>query len=437
MKFKILLFLLMISVIVCSGCVGVCAVSLSEHEVYEIMPTVSYGLEVIAGQTDMRVCTLYGQSLDFSRECFMRGMNLSDIEFIQVTSLPSAVYGTLFYGSEKMTEGQVISGDFIDKMTFSPSGKFTDCATFKFRVNGSNYENECKMYFLESVNASPSTDNASYVSLNLETYRNIDAFGVLSGYDSDGDEVTFEITKYPEEGVVKILDKKYGTYSYTPLSGYSGKDEFEYVVRDEYGNYSASATVEVTISVPSVSVVYSDLDGSDVYSHAINLTENGIMNGVQVGDYFYFKPEETVTRAEFIVTAMTALGIKNVPDVSDTGFFDDSDIRPELKGYIALAYSKGYISGKRVDGEICFDPNEVIKLSEASVIISNIIGYSDPEIKPVFSDSSIPSWSARAVISLHALGVLECSDGTIDAGGDVSRGEMAKLLSRSMIISGR
>ena len=433
--FRIFICSLIVTLLVSAACICVSATGKTEGETLSV---ISYGLRVLAAQTDMRVAGIKGQTFNFSEESFLRGMNLSDIDNIQITILPDATSGTLYCGSQPVTEGQTISGDDITKMTFCEAGGFGNYASFKFRVNGSAYETECKIYLISSANSAPSTANASYASLNMETHKNIGASGVLCGYDPDGDELTFEIVKYPEDGSVKILDKNYGTYTYIPSENYSGKDSFEYVVRDKYGNYSTSTTVSVTVSVPSVSVTYSDLIDTDIHTYAISLTEDGIMNGVQVGEYFYFKPETEVSRAEFIVTAMTALGIRNVPDVTDTGFFDDGDIRPEMKGYIALAYSKGYISGIKKDGEIYFCPDETIKLSEAAVILSNIIGYSEPEIKPVFSDaSSIPAWSERAVVSLHTLGIIESGDGSIEASRNITRGSMAKLLCRTMLITGK
>lgn len=436
--FKTLFFLFLIAAITGAFGIGICASGVSDNiTTNKRIPVISYGLNVLAEKSDMRVAGIKGQIFNFSEKHFRSAMNLSQIDSIQITELPEGAKGTLSYGAESVQAGQTINGDSIDKLTFSAQSSIGDCATFKFRVNGSAYENECKIYMLNSVNASPTTENASYASLNIETHRNINTSGVLAGYDKDGDELTFEIVRYPEDGVVKMLDKNHGTYTYVPSENYSGKDSFEYVVRDKYGNYSASAKVSVVVSVPSVSVTYSDLMDTDIHTYAINLTEEGIMNGVQVGEYFYFKPDSEVSRAEFVVTAMNALGIKNLPEVANTGFCDDSDIRPEMKGYIALAYSKGYISGIKKDGEIYFCPDENIKLSEAAVILSNIIGYSDPEIKPVFSDhATIPAWSERAVVSLHALGVIQSGDGNIEASRTITRGIMAKMLSRAMFITG-
>jgi hypothetical protein len=262
--------------------------------------------------------------------------------------------------------------------------------------------------------------------------------GVLSAHDPEGDELTYEIVSYPAHGLLVLENKTLGTYTYTPDKSYTGSDSFEYVVRDKYGNYSTSAKVTIEVSAQKTSVVYSDLHESDLYSHALAVTESGLMNGVQVGNYFYFEADREVSRAELVVTAMNAIGIKSVPDVVTTGFADDEDINPALKGYIALAYSKGYISGIKQNGEIYFKPNETVKLSEAAVIISNMIGYAKPDVTPAFADSDdIPSWSNAAIESLYTLGILEFPDMTVDAGATVTRGNMAKLLNKTMQVLGK
>ena len=106
-----------------------------------------------------------------------------------------------------------------------------------------------------------------------------------------------------------------------------------------------------------------------------------------------------------------------------------------MKGYIDLAYSKGYISGTEIEGKLYFNPNQSIKLSEASVILSNMIGYAEPKIAPVFADAdSIPTWSNKAIQSLHTLGILELPDMVTGACENVTRGDMAKLLNKAMCV---
>ena len=50
------------------------------------------------------------------------------------------------------------------------------------------------------------------------------------------------------------------------------------------------------------------------------------MGGTEVGGKNYFYPSQTVSRSEFLVMAMTAAGIKDLPACDVTVFADDGDI---------------------------------------------------------------------------------------------------------------
>ena len=396
--------------------------------------TISCALDVIAYKNQMDIGGIKGNVLNFSAERFACAMNLSDIESITVTSLPDISCGSLYIGSEGVSVGQRISGANIALMTYEEAdagnGKQ---ANFKFSVNDSAYEIVCNIHMIDGVNYSPSLSMASLISLNRETYRNIKVSGVLSAYDPEGDEMIFEIVKYPANGILVLEDRILGTYTYTPNESYTGSDSFSYVVRDRYGNYSSSATVTIEVNAQRTATVYSDMIDHELYAHAIAVTESGLMNGTRVGDYFCFEADREVSRAELVVTAMNAIGIKNVPEAENTGFADDADINPAMKGYIALAYSKGYISGIKSNGEIFFRPNDTVTLSEAAVIVSNMIGYAKPSVTPAFADAdSIPSWSSSAIESLYTLGILEFPDKTVGANETVTRGDMAELLNKTM-----
>lgn len=400
---------------------------------------ISYGLDVIAERSVMAIAGVKGNSLYFSAERFACAMNVSSIEYITVTRLPDIACGSLYIGSEGVSEGQKISASSISLMTYEEASAGVGSeASFEFTVNGSAYEITCNVYMIDSVNYSPTVRLASVASLNNETYRDVKVSGVLSAYDPEGDALVFEIVQYPENGRLYLVDEVLGTYSYVPDDSYIGDDSFLYVARDQYGNYSASARVNLRVSAQGTSTVYRDLVDDPMHSYAIAMTECGLMNGIQVGDHYYFEADREVTRSEFLITAMNAVGIKSVPDAAKTVFADDADIKNEMKGYVALAYSKGYISGIKIDGKLYYKPNEPIKLSEAAVIISNIIGYAEPKVVPVFADADkIPAWSGKAIESLHALGILETPDMISGAEDQITRGEMAKLLSKVMFVIGR
>ena len=442
---KLFAVLLCIIAFGCVMCVSVAADDAAHWtQNVTVKPTVtqaavSYGLDVIAHKSDMAIAGIMGNVLNFSDERFACAMNLSYVESITVTKLPDRTYGALYIGSEGVYEGQKISAGNIALMTYEETeigiGKNN---TFYFTVNDSAYEIACNVYMINEINYSPTLSLASYASLNTETYKNIAVGGVLSAYDPEGDEVRFEIVRYPENGKLVLNDRILGTYTYIPYSDYSGEDSFKYVVRDKYGNYSAATEVSVTVKTPSTSTVYSDLIDDELHSHAISMAENGLMNGTQVGGHYYFDADREVTRAEFLVTAMNAIGIKNVPETEKTVFADDSEIYDDMKGYVSLAYTKKYISGIEKEGKLYFRPDEAITLSEAAVIISNMIGYAQPKVTPAFADADqIPSWSGKAIESLHTLGILECPDMITGACENVTRGDMAKLLNKTIFVIGK
>ncbi len=400
---------------------------------------VSCGLDVIAAKNDMVLAGIKGNELVFSADRFACAMNLSKVDYIVITRLPDAVCGSLYIGSEGVSLNQKLTAAEIGLMTFEESSVGSgNNASFDFTVNGSAYEISCNIYMLEEVNYSPTLSLAAYASLNAETYKGMRVSGVLSAYDPEGDELKYEIVKYPANGTIVIEDEALGTYTYYPEASFTGEDSFSYVVCDKYGNYSASAEVSVRVSAPSISTVYRDLMNDSLQCYATAVTENGLMNGIQVGNYYYFEADREVTRAEFLVTAMNAVGIKNVPEVSSTVFADDEEIGAEMKGYVELAYTMGYISGSKIDGKLYFKPDESIKLSEAAVIISNMIGYAEAKVTTVFADAdAIPSWSSKAVESLYTLGIIESADMVSGAGENVTRGNMAKLLARTMLVIGK
>ncbi len=446
------LLAVMISVILLSAFMGITAsaddlqvsvldslVSDGLAVVAEKQNTVSCALDVIAAKSPMAIAGISGSTLMFSRERFECAMNLSSIDSITITALPSISCGSLYIGSEGVSVGQTIKASDISLMTYEEASVgMGKGASFEFTINNGTYAVACNIFMLNSINYSPTVHTASFLSLNQETYKDVMISGVLAAHDPEGDELTFEVTNYPKHGLLVLENKTLGTYTYTPNSSYTGEDSFEYVVRDKYGNYSTSAKIMISVNAQKTSTVYSDMLKNELYSHALAVTEEGLMNGVRVGDYFYFESDREVSRAEFIVTSMNAIGIKNVPDVDDTGFSDDEDISPAMKGYISLAYTKGYISGIKQEGEILLRPNEAITLSEAAVIVSNMIGYAKPDVSPVFADAdSIPSWSNAAIESLYTLGILEFPDKTVSASSMIDRGDMAKILNKTMQVIGK
>ena len=395
----------------------------------------SPGLFVLAENSGMAKSGLRGEKLSFDREDFARALNLREVSSITFTSVPPAEHGKILVGNTVIGDGHTVNGSNISLLSFTADSPQLTKTSFSFRPDGAAYDIECTVYFLDKVNYAPSVSTASSVSLNVSTYEGIRHCGKLSAYDPDGDVCTFEIVSYPKDGIIVMSDAQTGEYVYQPNGKYVGKDSFKYVVKDKYGNYSAAAEVSITVSRSSISSNFEDMKDSPAHSAAIKLTEKGIMSGTRVGESYYFEPEKSVSRGEFVVMAMQTLGIRNVSSLRVTDFSDDADISAAMKGYIATAYELNYVNGSYIDGKLCFLPNESITRAEAAVIVGRMIEAATPVITPTFTDSdSIPAWAQSAVSSLSSMGILDTVDGAVRAGEIMNRADTARMLAAMMEI---
>ncbi len=397
---------------------------------------VSYGLKVLAAREEMVFTGLCGNEITLTAEDIMRAMNLSELNYVTVTKLPAVGEGTLYAGSVGATEGQSISAGSISYLSFAAADDEKPCeATMTLAVNGGGYDITCRFILTDRINYTPTVSLAPEITLHLETYSDMKTFGTLSAYDPEGDEMTYEIVRHATHGRVYVTDKHTGAYTYIPDSGYVGNDAFTYVVRDAYGNYSTSAVINVKVSGRPNGVSFADVENSEAAPSILRVSAMGLMNGTQVGANAYFKPDQAMSRIEFLVTAMHAAGItsKDVAGLNAPSFADADEIPEAMAKYVSLAVRRGYVAGKEVDGQLCFCPDETISRAEAAVILSNIIGYATQTTVTAFADvDAMPTWSLKAMNSLKSLGILMPSDGNADARSLMTRADTAVWLDRTI-----
>lgn len=371
----------------------------------------SPGLEVIAATCELVMSIAPGGEAVLTAKDFEHATG-SGLGSITLKSRPDSTVGQLLSGSLVVPEGQTMTATDLSRraLSFVPSSTAVsgDKAEFTFTADGSPYVYTCRILVIDTAktNSSPRLDCATSASLKALTYTGHVCGGQLSGMDPDGDPLTYEIVKYPSHGCITVIDAGAGTYLYRPASGYSGKDSFTYTVRDSYGKYAdGTATVSVNVSRYSISVDYADMSGAGECA-ALTVTAAGLMSGAQMGSGYYFNPDQTVSRSEFLVMVMTAAGIKSLPEVDKTVFADDGEIQPAMKPYVAAAYELGYTNGWIVDGKQCFKPNEPITTAEAAVLTAAVLGIPTDDAVPAASSGGIgaPSWAKDAVSTLTAGG---------------------------------
>ena len=389
---------------------------------------VATAVDVIASDVTLLKSAKHGESLSFSKNDFQKALGVSGISYVTVTALPDPESGVLRLASLRVAEGQVIRAENLSLLSFTPANDLVKIASFRFTCDGyvAGSELTCDMRFSESLGTAPVIASGSESFLSVSTQKSIAVFGRMHATDRDGDALTYEIVSYPKRGVLTVIDRASGEYRYTPLAGYTGRDSFTYVARDEYGNYSETATVSIRIGKPESTVAFSDMTNHRSHYAAIVMTQSGVMSGVPEGSNVYFLPEDSLSRAAFTAMAMKAAGIAPL-SFSATSFEDNADIDAAYVSYIASAQAYGYVNGILTADGLVFEPNRAITAAEAATLLANVFGIEgDGTIMTFAADSDVPVYARPAVSALAAAHVISL-DG-YDARAPLSRGAAAEML---------
>ncbi len=261
--------------------------------------------------------------------------------------------------------------------------------------------------------------------IQITTYRGIPYQAQFLGSDSQGDDLTFAVSEEPDKGSVEVDGVN---FTYMPEEDASGGDRFTYTATDSAGNVSAPATVTVTIEKVRSGVTYADTDASSAAA-AQYLAEEGIFTGCRMGEAYYFQPEETVSRSEFLAMAMETAGLE-APAVTMTGFCDDAAIPTWAKAYAAAGVAEGIVQGKTTDQGAAFLGDETVTFNEAAAMLDRVLGLEDVDLEVWYADrQAVPSWAAQAVGNLEAVSVLSAgSFGSAGLDAPVTRADAARML---------
>jgi len=144
-----------------------------------------------------------------------------------------------------------------NKVEYTPKSGFSGTDTFNYTVSdGKGGEATAKVTVtVESKENTPPTANNDTAETEYETKVVIDV--LANDSDADNDSLSIESVTNAANGTVEIVDNK---VEYTPNSGFSGTDTFNYTVSDGKGG-EAQASVTVTVKEQS------DDNGDDNINH--------------------------------------------------------------------------------------------------------------------------------------------------------------------------
>ena len=136
------------------------------------------------------------------------------------------------------------------RVTYTPRSMYSGADAFRYTV--SDGTDTASAGVSVTINTPPdAVDDAARTA--FETAKAIEV--LANDSDADGDDLTVTAVTTPANGAADITSDANGNNTrvlYTPRSGYSGADTFDYTVSD--GTDTASASVRVAVNTPPVAV---------------------------------------------------------------------------------------------------------------------------------------------------------------------------------------
>lgn len=273
-------------------------------------------------------------------------------------------------------------------------------------------------------------------AVTLRTYRGMAREGAFSADDEADETLTYTVVDGPRKGSVRVEGER---FVYTPKEGAVGNDRFTYTAEDSEGKVSSPASVTVRIEKPRSGVDYADMKDSPAAVAAQDLAECGVFTGTKIGERYYFAPDQTVSRSEFLAMVLESSG-RTVTPVTMTGFCDDGDIPVWAKSYVSAGVAEGIVRGKTTAEGAAFYGGDDITLSEAATVLNRVLDLGDVDLAQWYADrEAVPSWAAQAVGNMEAMSVLAAgSFGSDSLERAVTRAEAAEMLcaARTLLTGG-
>ena len=339
--------------------------------------------------------------------------------------------GTISF-TTKATDGDYRASQVPGRLEYSAEGGTMEENVFRagsigtatVRVEGDGAAGEAVVQIIQTPSSIAVTRSGAAVSgttIQVASGTTVDfsataKYNGLSVYVDDTSftwEVTGEIGTVDETGVFTAAD------TYESRSG---------TLKVSCGN--AYSTVNLTVG-PKQAVM------ADMQNHwALEPVEALYAQGVLTGAYdkdgrLLFRPDDNMTRQEFMVALIRALGIDTAQYDAIVLPFDDQDqIASWALPAIRAAYANGYLNGSATGGQLLAHPTGSISRQEAMTILgrSQQLGQARDDLS-AFSDSGqVADWARDYVSAMVANGVINGSNGQLNPTGMVTRAQVAKML---------
>ncbi len=261
---------------------------------------------------------------------------------------------------------------------------------------------------------------------NLLTYRQMDGSFLHTASGGGSNQMATEQGLYGLVAAQRARDGKNSLYrmgdaiTVSDLSG-SGQ-EIGAGLEGKHADVQA-----VPITAPGTT--FDDIIYSDYITAIEALAARGILNGY---DDKTFRPENTMTRAEFAATVVRSLGLTPAA----VSVFSDVAYGEWYAGYVGTAYTYGIVTGRT---ETTFDPGGTITRQEAAVMVARaakLCGM-DTEmdtaaIRDMLSQFvdyiQVADWAREAMAFCYSADILDQSALDIKPEAAITRCEIAQMI---------
>lgn len=182
--------------------------------------------------------------------------------------------------------------------------------------------------------------------------------------------------------------------------------------------------------------VFQDMDSTPWAQDAVQqLYEKGVVQASADGR---FRPEDSITRAEFLAMIVRAFGLEQT---GQTTTFQDVAQSDWYYGIVAAAQASGIVQGA---GDGTFSPNANISRQDMAVMMdraAKVCGVTfgmGGSAAPFTDADQIAGYAADAVDTMRRAGILNGNgDGTFAPQQQATRAESAKMIAAVMAVAGR
>lgn len=274
-------------------------------------------------------------------------------------------------------------------------------------------------YYVIQIHNKNESPKSNLVTISAVPLRNVD-ISVVTGKSEivvEGADEGATLTLFDQSGKAVMTGKADKSGKYTFKNVPAGNNY--YVIQSVDGRESNQSN---KVNVLGDSAVLKDIQGTWAEQSIIALVNIGVINGYPDGT---FRPNETITKAEFVSVLVRALNIES------TNGKEFADMRNHwARNAVTTAAGRGIIPNSQSH----FFPNKGITREEMAYMIMKAKSYSSRSTNLTFRDERHISYWAKPEVHLAVQNriIFGYNDGTFRPKQTATRAEAAAIIYRAM-----